>query len=152
MNKDLLSTQVAVQQDCADRTITPENVNSILLTFAVSLFLLLLVSLVKYHTEKENGSKDWSLFFLELPIDIMTAIITMYISFNYLVAEINILILIIVVELIAVVVSCIMRNKMVKNIMRSDNDLPIWKTIGCVAAELLLCFLCPLYLLYNIMK
>ena len=57
-----------------------KNPATLLYAFWLSVFLLLLVSLLKYFLSKECERKDWGFLLLEFPIDVCLVVITIIIT------------------------------------------------------------------------
>lgn len=123
----------------ADMTTTAQtnNTGPIAETLGVSLLLLLLVSILKYHIEHKNERVDYWQFGLELPIDIGTVLISVFISYNYLVSSINCFLILLFLQLGAMVAEMILRNKAIYTYIQSGTNLPIDKLLWFLGGELL---------------
>lgn len=126
------------------------DLNPVLQSFLVSLILLIIVSYVKYHLSKMSQKKDWIEMSLEFPIDICTIIITLYITYDYLVGNFNSLVLFLFLELLAVLFATTIRNKMIAKINSSDVSLPVWSAFGAILVEFVLALIVPVILIYNL--
>lgn len=123
----------------ADMTTTAQtnNTGPIAETLGVSLLLLLLVSILKYHIEHKNERVDYWQFGLELPIDIGTVLISVFISYNYLVSSINCFLILLFLQLGAMVAEMILRNKAIYTYIQSGTNLPIGKLLWFLGGELI---------------
>lgn len=127
-------------QNVADNTVV-NHIGPIIETLCVSLLLLLLVSVLKYHIEHKNESVDYWHFGLELPIDIGTVLISVFISYNYLVSNINCFLILLFLQLGAMVAEMILRNKALYVYIQSGTELPIKKLLGLLGGELFAMFI-----------
>lgn len=92
-------------------------------TLIVSILLLLVVSILKYHLEHRNKEKDYWAFGLELPIDVGTVLMSVFITFHYLVDNINWFLALILLQIGTMVVSIILRNRALDDYVQVDTSL-----------------------------
>lgn len=102
-----------------DSIITPDTVDlleslkhsdSLQYAFWLSVFLLVLISLLKYFISKDSEKQDWGFFILEFPIDVCLVVITIIIT-GYMKEE-NLAygVILVVISLIVSIMCCIFRR------------------------------------------
>lgn len=82
--------------------------------FWLSVFLLLLVSLLKYFLSKECERKDWGFLLLEFPIDVCLVVITIIITGFMRGDNLEYGAFLVVMSLIVSVFCCILRRSAIK--------------------------------------
>lgn len=92
-------------------------------TLTVSILLLLVVSTLKYHLEHRNEDRDYWAFGLELPIDVGTVLMSFFITFHYLVDNINWFFALILLQIGTMVISMILRNRALDDYVQVDSSL-----------------------------
>ena len=136
INSDTSNVASLISTQNVTDNIVVNNIGPIIETLGVSLLLILLVSVLKYHIEHKNEKTDYWQFGLELPIDIGTVLISVFISYNYLVSNINCFLILLFLQLCAMVAEMILRNKALYVYIQSGTELPIKKLLGLLGGEL----------------
>lgn len=78
--------------------------------FWLSVFLLLLISLLKYFISKESEKSDWGFLILEFPIDVCLVVITIIIT-GYMKGEnMPLGIILVIMTLVISIFCCILRR------------------------------------------
>lgn len=78
--------------------------------FWLSVFLLLLISLLKYFISKEANRSDWGFLILEFPIDVCLIVITIIIT-GYMKGEnMSLGIILVILTLVISIVCCFFRR------------------------------------------
>lgn len=90
-----------------------KNPATLLYAFWLSVFLLLLVSLLKYFLSKECERKDWGFLLLEFPIDVCLVVITIIITGFMRGENLGFGALLVIMSLIISVFCCILRGSTV---------------------------------------
>lgn len=128
MSKDSINTSAEVPVGRgAETSIGANATEPVLQTLFLSVILLVLVSLIKYHSDRENDKKDYWQFFYEFPLDLGLVFISLFVSYYYLVSNINWLLIIAFAELLAILVGAIIRNVTQKKFLTFDKALqPGW--------------------------
>ena len=78
--------------------------------FWLSVFLLLLVSLLKYFISKESEKSDWGNLILEFPIDVCLVVITIVITGFMKGENMSLGIILVIVTLVVSIFCCIFRR------------------------------------------
>lgn len=121
---------------CICNAIPKENIDNLLITlknpdtlsyaFWLSVFLLIVISLLKYFMAKDCEKKDWGNFILEFPIDVclvlITIIITGYMQGTYFALGM----LLVIVSLIISIVCCILRRESIKYSFEENTKLKMF--------------------------
>lgn len=92
-----------------------KNPATLLYAFWLSVFLLLLVSLLKYFLSKECERKDWGFLLLEFPIDVCLVVITIIITGFMRGENLGFGALLVIMSLIISVFCCILRRNAIKH-------------------------------------
>lgn len=92
-----------------------KNPATFLYAFWLSVFLLLLVSLLKYFLSKECERKDWGFLLLEFPIDVCLVVITIIITGFMRGENLGFGALLVIMSLIISVFCCILRRNAIKH-------------------------------------
>jgi fumarate reductase subunit D len=92
-----------------------KNPATLLYAFWLSVFLLLLVSLLKYFLSKECERKDWGFLLLEFPIDVCLVVITIIITGFMRGENLEFGALLVIMSLIISVFCCILRRSAIKH-------------------------------------
>lgn len=91
------------------------NPESLIYAFWLSVFLLLIISLLKYFLAKESEKRDWGNFVLELPIDVCLVVITIIITGYMQGTNLAIGMLLVLFSLLVSIVCCIFRRISIKH-------------------------------------
>lgn len=79
-------------------------------SFWLSVFLLVLISLLKFLVSKESERKDWGNFILEFPIDVCLVVITIIITGFMKDENMPLGIIFVIVSLIISIICCMLRR------------------------------------------
>lgn len=132
MSKDSnnASAEVPVSRG-AETSVGSNAVDPVLQTLFLSVILLAVVSLIKYHSDRENDKKDYWKFFYEFPLDLGLVFISLFVSYYYLVSNINCLLIIAFAELLAILIGAIIRNVTQKKFLTFDKTIHFgWLLLG----------------------
>lgn len=91
------------------------NPESLIYAFWLSVFLLLIISLLKYFIAKESEKRDWGNFVLELPIDVCLVVITIIITGYMQGTNLAIGMLLVLFSLLVSIACCIFRRISIKH-------------------------------------
>ena len=91
------------------------NPESLIYAFWLSVFLLLIISLLKYFIAKESEKRDWGNFVLELPIDVCLVVITIIITGYMQGTNLAIGMLLVLFSLLVSITCCIFRRISIKH-------------------------------------
>ena len=91
------------------------NPESLIYAFWLSVFLLLIISLLKYSIAKECEKRDWGNFVLELPIDVCLVVITIIITGYMQGTNLAIGMLLVLFSLLVSIACCIFRRISIKH-------------------------------------
>lgn len=132
MSKDSINTSAEVPVGRgAETSIGANATEPVLQTLFLSVILLALVSLIKYHSDRENYKKDYWQFFYEFPLDLGLVFISLFVSYYYLVSNINWLLIIVFAELLAILIGAIIRNVTQKKFLTFDKTINFgWLLFG----------------------
>lgn len=113
-----------------------ENFTPVSYSLVLSVVLLLIVSYLKYHTDKKNTAIDYCLFFLEIPIDLGNVIISVFISYYFLVDNVNLIFIAVFAEIFLMVICMTLRNTKIE--MLSADEIKKKKIITYCCVEFIL--------------
>ena len=100
--------------------------------FCLSVFLLVLISLLKYFISKESERRDWGNFILEFPIDVCLVLITIIIT-GYMKGEnIPVGVILLIVSLVISVICCLLRRSSINYSYVEGNWFKTW---GCAILD-----------------
>lgn len=91
------------------------NPESLIYAFWLSVFLLLIISLLKYFIAKESEKRDWGNFVLELPIDVCLVVITIIITGYMQGTNLAIGMLLVLFSFLVSIACCIFRRISIKH-------------------------------------
>lgn len=91
------------------------NPESLIYAFWLSVFLLLIISSLKYFIAKESEKRDWGNFVLELPIDVCLVVITIIITGYMQGTNLAIGMLLVLFSLLVSIACCIFRRISIKH-------------------------------------
>ena len=91
------------------------NPESLIYAFWLSVFLLLIISLLKYFIANESEKRDWGNFVLELPIDVCLVVITIIITGYMQGTNLAIGMLLVLFSLLVSIACCIFRRISIKH-------------------------------------
>lgn len=91
------------------------NPESLIYAFWLSVFLLLIISFLKYFIAKESEKRVWGNFVLELPIDVCLVVITIIITGYMQGPNLAIGLLLVLFSLLVSIVCCIFRRISIKH-------------------------------------
>lgn len=100
---------------------------AVLQTLGISILIITIVSYIKYHADKRNDKQEYLKFFIELPIDIGAVFISLFLSYYFLVNNINWIFIFVLAEVFAILLGSTIRNTLMENIINTDSQFDISK-------------------------
>ena len=101
--------------------------------FWLSVFLLILISLLKYFISKESEKKDWGFFILEFPIDVCLVVITVVITGFMKGENVSLGVIIVIATLVVSILCCLFRRGSI-NYSYKEGKWP--QTVGCAILDI----------------
>lgn len=95
----------------------------VLASIAFAVSLLALTSFLKYRVDKRNKAVDNWNYYLEFPIDVGTILVSVLVAFNYLVSDVQYLLIAIIVEIYAMSRSMSLRNITLETLTEDNIDV-----------------------------
>lgn len=132
---DSMTTTLCVEER---DSVVNNNVEPVIQTLVLSVILLLVVSTIKYHVDKKNEGKDYWNFFLEFPIDLGLVFISLFVSYYYLVSNINWLLIIAFFEVFVIIIGSICRRCAQDKFLSTDTKIKVLSILGLLALEFLI--------------
>ena len=105
-------------------------------SLAISVMILLIISYLKYHMDKNNNGCDYWQFFLELPIDLGNIAISVLVAYHYMVHDVKCVVIAILIELFMMLICMTMRNKAI--LLLYEDTISVWKIFLFVSIEFIL--------------
>lgn len=125
----------------------PNPVLTLGITFGISVFLVVIISYIKYRLDKVSGFKENMMFYSELPIDINTVAITILLTYYNKVSSVEILFFFIFLSIFLSLIMTSLRRSLLNGIEKMER----WtlKSFLCIAGEYVL-LLVSLIMIYNV--
>lgn len=95
----------------------------VLASIAFAVVLLAFTSFLKYRIDKRNKQVDYWNYYLEFPIDVGSILISVLVVFNYLVSDVQYLMIALIVELLGMSKSMSLRNVAIETL--TDDNINI---------------------------
>ena len=133
-NDSMITTLCVEERD----SVVNNDVEPVVQTLALSVILLLVVSTIKYHVDKKNEGKDYWNFFLEFPIDLGLVFISLFVSYYYLVSNINWLLIIAFFEVFVIIIGSILRRIVQDQFLSTDAKIKVFPILGLLFLEFLI--------------
>ena len=106
------------------------------ITFGISVILVIIISYIKYRLDKEGGFKENMMFYSELPIDINTVAITILLTYYDKVSNMEALFFFMFLSILLSLVMTTLRRSLLNVVERKE--CWTWKSFLCIAGECIL--------------
>lgn len=120
-----------------------QDYKSVEFAFWTSVLLLAVTSILKYTVSNDDGSREWGLLIVEIPVDLCLIMVTILVTI-YLSQHVGAGILLILLTMFAIVVCCCTRRKSIKYSATPDHKFRSF-VYGCLTVLFALALLIVIY-------